>query len=239
MLLYTDIDNNTFGEASDKVYNDWDGLSEVTSLPDHAPHRVVDKMVLAAGTEHADKVKTAIVCPPTIYGQGRGPGNKRSHQLPELSRSTIEKGQGLKVGAGKTYWTYIHVHDLSDLYLKLVEAASGGGNPATWGAEGYYFAEDGDFVWGEASQWVAEAAKKQGFIEDDKVVSVTTEEANKLTWFGAAAWGANSRARAIRARKLLGWEPKSPSIKDETAKTVEVEGKKMGRGHAAKAAGDA
>ena len=54
----------TFGEASDKVYDDLEGVSEVTSLPDDAPHRVTDKIVLDAGTNHAGRVKTAVVCPP-------------------------------------------------------------------------------------------------------------------------------------------------------------------------------
>lgn len=241
ILLYKDIDRDTYGEASTHVHNDWDDLSDVTNLPDHAPHRVVDKIVLEAGTKHADTVKTAIVCPPTIYGQGRGPDNQRSHQVPELSRASLEQGHGIMVGEGKTYWTSVHVHDLSDCFLKLVEAAMNGGKPATWGPEGYYFTENGDIVWGEVSQWVADAAKKQGAIEDDKVVSLSKDQASKMTPMGAALWGANSRARAIRARKLLGWSPKGESLKDNVPKTVEIEARSLGKikGHAAKAAGDA
>jgi len=239
VLLFNDIDRDVYGEASDKIYNDWDGVSEVTNLPDHAPHRVVDKIVLEAGIKHADIVKTAIVCPPTIYGQGRGPDNQRSHQVPELSRVTIEQGHGLMIGQGKTFWTSVHVHDLSDCYLKLVEAAINGGKPATWGAEGYYFTENGDIVWGEVSQWVAAAAKKQGWIQDDKVLSMSKEDANKKTRMGSAMWGANSRARAVRARKLLGWTTKEESLEDNVPRTVEIEAKRLGRGHAAKAAGDA
>lgn len=91
------------------------------------------------------------------------------------------------------------------------------------------------------SQWVASAAKKQGLLEDDKLHSLTTEEANKMTTWGAALWGANSRGRAIRARKLLGWECKAPSLKDEVPLTVEVEAKTIGKipGHAKVAAGEA
>jgi hypothetical protein len=37
-------------------------------LPDEAFHRNVDKIVLEAGAQHAASVKTAVVCPPTIYG---------------------------------------------------------------------------------------------------------------------------------------------------------------------------
>ena len=241
ILLYKDIDSNTYGEASSHVYNDWDNLSDVTNLPDHAPHRVVDKIILQAGTEHADKVKTAIVCPPTIYGRGRGPDNPRSHQVPELTRCTIQQGHGFHVGAGKTYWSNVHVQDLAQCYLKLVEAAINGGKPATWGPEGYYFTENEDFVWGDVSQWVATEAKKQGLIKDDKVQSFTKEQADGLTTWGSAMWGANSRARAVRARKLLGWEPKCASLKDTIPKTVAYEAQRLNTepGHAAKAAGEA
>lgn len=239
ILLFNDIDRDVYGEAADKVYDDMENVSEVTNLPDHAPHRAVDKIVLEAGTQYPGTVKTAIVCPPTIYGQGRGPDNRRSHQVPELSRSIIQQGEGFYVGAGKTYWHSVHVHDLSDCYLKLVEAAMNGGKPATWGPEGYYFVENGPFVWGEVSQWVTAECKKQGLVQSDKVVSYSKEQASQMTAMGAALWGANSRAKAIRARKLLGWEPKGESLKDNIAKTVEVERKNLGIGHAAKAAGDA
>jgi hypothetical protein len=50
------------------VYDDWDGVGELTHLPDHAFHRNVDQIVLDAGAKYAGVVKTALVCPPTIYG---------------------------------------------------------------------------------------------------------------------------------------------------------------------------
>jgi hypothetical protein len=51
-----------------KVFDDLEGVGELTSLPDEAFHRNVDKIVLECGTKHADVVRTAIICPPTIYG---------------------------------------------------------------------------------------------------------------------------------------------------------------------------
>ncbi|KAL8995817.1 MAG: hypothetical protein Q9169_004537 [Polycauliona sp. 2 TL-2023] len=236
VLLFADLERQTFGEASTKVYDDWDNVSEVTSIPDFAPHRNVDKIILAAGNSN---VKTAIVCPPTIYGQGRGPGNQRSIQLPELSRCTLEKGHGIQVGAGKTYWTNVHVHDLSDAYVALVQAAASGGGNASWGAEGYYFTENGEHVWGDISKAVASAAHKQGFIPSDEVKTHTDEEINEMSPFGTGLWGANSRCRAIRARKLLGWSPKGISFEDEIPNTVALEADLRGlvKHHAAKVTG--
>jgi len=101
-LCWADVERKTFGEAAAKVYDDWDGVQELTSLPDIAPHRNVDKVILAAGTEKADVLRTAIVCPPCIYGKGRGPGNQRSMQMPDLAKCILQEKKGFQVGPGKT-----------------------------------------------------------------------------------------------------------------------------------------
>lgn len=220
ILMFADMERQTFGESASKVYDDWDGVGEVTSLPDFAPHRNVDKIVLGAA---AANVKPAIVCPPTIYGPGRGPGNQRSHQVPELSRCTLQKGHGIQVGAGKAYWTNVHVHDLSDVFVSLVEAAASGGGKATWGNEGYYFTEHGEHIWGNIARLVAMAAHKQGFISSAEVKVLPNEELGEMCKAGTLLWGANSRCRALRARKLLGWSPKGKSLEDDIPETVKYE----------------
>lgn len=248
LLLIDDIKENRFGEASDKIYDDIKNLSDITSMPDQAPHRITDKMVISAGTDHADRVKTAIVAPPTIYGVGRGPGNQRSIQVPDLIKGTLQKGHGIKVNAGKTLWSNVHVHDLSDVYLKLVENAAAGeslaewpGKPAIWGPKAYFFTENGEHVWGDISQKVASEARKQSLLETEEVKSLTAEEAGEIRSHGQVLWGCNSRSRASRARNALGWQPSAPSIEDELKVAVENEAKSLGLkpGHAAVAAGDA
>ena len=75
ILTFADSDDDfaTLGSWSDKQYNDLSGVSELTSLPDRAFHRDIDKLVLDAGTKNADVLKTVIVCPPTIYGEFKHP----------------------------------------------------------------------------------------------------------------------------------------------------------------------
>ncbi|KAI5362229.1 Putative NAD-dependent epimerase/dehydratase, NAD(P)-binding domain-containing protein [Septoria linicola] len=251
ILMWEDIresKTNGYGlKFRDKVYDDLENVSEVTALPDEAPHRNVDKIVLGAGTNLHDRVKTAIVSPPTIYGPGRGPDNKRSHQVPELIRTTLEKGYTPRMNDGKTYWGNVHVHDLSALYLKLVEEAAAGGStrewpdkPPTWGAEGYYFCENGEHVWADVSQWVADEAKKQKLIESNQVKPITAEDAASRTPAGHVLWGANSRGRAKRGKELLSWKPEGGSLKEEISRAVEEEAKRLSNepGHAAVAAGD-
>ena len=105
ILMFEDMRDgktNSFGvNFREKVYDDLENVKEVTSLPGDAPHRNVDQIVLEAGTNLSERIKTAIVCPPTIYGPGRGPDNQRSHQIPELIRTSLEKGYVPKVNEGK------------------------------------------------------------------------------------------------------------------------------------------
>ena len=239
ILTFTDIENQIFGEVSRKIFDDWDGIEEVKSIPDTAPHRPVDKIVLAGSTKYGYNVKTAIVCPPCIYGKGRGTGNQRSIQIYDLAKAILSKKQGIQVGPGETYWNNVHIRDLSDLYLKVVEAAATGAGNAFWNNQGYYFAENGEHVWGEISRKLTSEAHKQGLLPSDDVISVTGKEADQLIAHASVLWGANSRASAIRARKLLGWKPKERSIEDEVPEVVNSEAKLLGivKGHAAKVAG--
>lgn len=58
-------DDKKLGEWSDREYNDWTKVEDLTGLPDDAFHKNVDNVVLSSGSQ---SVKTAILCPPTIYG---------------------------------------------------------------------------------------------------------------------------------------------------------------------------
>lgn len=133
----------------------------------------------------------------------------------------------------------MHVNDLSDCYLKLIEAAVAGGGKATLGKEGYYLTENGTLIWGDMSKVVAVEAHKQGLIPTDKVVSVSNEEVDRLRNHGSLLWGANSRGTALRARKLLGWSPRGKSFEAETPQLVQEEARNLGLiiGHAAQVAG--
>jgi nucleoside-diphosphate-sugar epimerase len=241
ILAWADAESSTYGVERKKIYDDGAHISEVTSLPDTAVHRDVDKLILAA---HASSphISTAIVCPPCIYGPGRGPDNRASVQAYRYAEATLRRGKGFVLEDGTNVWNEVHVRDLSALFLALVTAAlQGGAGKATWNDEGYYFAEAGSFAWGDVGRAIAKIALDKGFIAERDVDSVTASEAEKLIQAGSYLWGTNSRCKAVRAREVLGWEPKEKGLMEMLPEIVEGVAKKLGvvKGHAAKAAGEA
>jgi nucleoside-diphosphate-sugar epimerase len=241
VLSFQDFEEGTYGVTREKVYDDWDGIGEVTSLPDTAVHRNVDKVVLAANAASGGTVHSAIVCPPCIYGPGRGPDNKRSVQVYEMTRAALERHKGFVIEEGLNRWTESHVQDLSEIFLALVTAAlSPDGGKATWDDKGYYFTESGSFAWGDIGQKIAKIALDKKLINSAEVDHLSKDEADKLTNAGSYLWGTNSRCKAIRANKLFGWTPKQTSLSDLLPEIVEDEARKLGlkKGHAAYAAGE-
>ncbi|PYI08749.1 nucleoside-diphosphate-sugar epimerase, partial [Aspergillus sclerotiicarbonarius CBS 121057] len=224
ILTFHDTDRNVFGEHSDKVYDDWDHVDELLNLPEHAFHRNVDRVVLETGQTKAGVVQTALVCPPTIYGRGRGPVSQRGRQAYELAKVTLQLQKGPIIGEGKAIWNNIHVHDLSDLYVLLAEAAvQGRDDPELWGERAYYLTENGEHVWGELAKATAQTAVELGLIPEAKAEEINLEDAKKYAGYESLSWGMNSRGRARRGTKVLGWTPLKPSLEATLPEILEDE----------------
>ncbi|KAJ5625472.1 hypothetical protein N7510_001781, partial [Penicillium lagena] len=184
ILTFEDSDKGEYGNPSDKVYDDWDGVEELLNLPDHAFHRNVDQLVLDAAAKYADVLKVAL----------------RGRQVYELANVTLRLKKGPIIGAGKSIWNNVHVHDLSDVYVLLVDAAIAGRS---------------DTLLGELAQTTAEVAAKLGYLPEAKAEPIDLESAKQYAGFESLSWGMNSRGRALRARKILGWKPYRPSLVEE------------------------
>lgn len=235
ILTYFDSEvKKTFGEHDDKVFNDLEGIEELVNLPAAAFHRNVDEIVLNTGKQHANLVKTAIICPPTIYGQGRGPVSGRGRQVYELASFVLKEQYCPRIGKGLSRWNNVHVHDLSNVFELLVEAAldpSKKNDTEIWGAHGYYFTENGEHAWGDLSVEIGQEAHKQKFIKGGtpELRDWSIDEAVKSSaGFEAASWGMNSRGVAARAKKILGWRPQERSLSDEVPDIVQSEAARLG-----------
>jgi len=147
-----EIKEARYGAAGGKFYDDLKDAEEIRAIIKSTPTRIVDNLVIS---QSPSSIKTALIVGPLIYGTGRGPGNTRSIQAPEIARVTLQEKQGFRVGQGLSAWSNIHIRDLSLLIVKLVEAAATG-REGLWNEEGLYLPENGymvsiscDLIWGE------------------------------------------------------------------------------------------
>ncbi|KAL4800816.1 hypothetical protein BDV19DRAFT_352201 [Aspergillus venezuelensis] len=222
-----------------RVFDDWDGIDELRSLPDTAVHRGVDKLVLDAGTS---SLKTAIICPSTVYGVGRGLVSQRSDQIPNLAKLILQTGKGLQLADGKSFWNCVHVYDLSRLHLALLEdvisytyfsnpGASYAGTTeakATFNTTGYYLIESGTYYWGDIARRITQEAHKLGLIPSEEVSIIDIAERNVLRPAGRPVINYSVAVKAVRARKLLGWNPVEGALEEEINGIVRAEGSALG-----------
>ncbi|WP_024819502.1 NAD-dependent epimerase/dehydratase family protein [Arthrobacter sp. 31Y] len=143
-------------------------------------------------------VRSVIICPSLIYGIGGGI-NPNSIQVPFLVEQAQESGKVRVVGKGLNRWSTVHIDDLSDLYSLVLDSAPAGS---------FYFAENGEASFAEIGAAIADRLGMNG------VDSWDPEEAAGLWGPGRAyfTYGSNSRVRAARARKELGWKPAHDSV---------------------------
>ncbi|KAL4754406.1 hypothetical protein BDW72DRAFT_214300 [Aspergillus terricola var. indicus] len=210
--------------VSVKTFDDWEGIGELVSLPDAAPHRNVDKFVLSSGS---GTLKTTIICPSTVYGAGRGLISQRSDQIPNLARLTLQQKKGLQLSDGRTFWNCVHVYDLSRLYVRLIEESISDGN-LPWNEEGYYLVESGTYFWGDISRRITKEAHNLGLLPSEQMMVVEMKDRDILAPAGRPVSNYAVKAKAVRARKLLGWTPVEGSLEHEIPAIVLAEAKSLG-----------
>lgn len=114
-------------------------------------------------------------------------------------------------------WFDIHVYDLSRLYVLLVEAAVAGDVGVSWDRDSYYLVENGEHRWNDLAESLTREAYRQKFISSEEMDAI---DSTNLDVIGMALWNISSRAKAIRARELLGWKPRERSLLQEVPSIV-------------------
>ncbi len=175
----------------------FDGETPLVVNPAKQPRRDIDLRVLGAA---ARGVRSAVICPSLIYGVGKGL-NPHSVQIPFLVDNARACGRVQIVGPGLNVWSNVHIEDIADLYLLALAKAPAGA---------FYFAENGEASFGELAAAIARRLGLPG------VESLPPEVAAQR-WGESKAYfslGSNSRVRATRARRELGWTPRHASLID-------------------------
>lgn len=164
----------------------------------------------------------------TLQGQGRGPVSQRGRQVYEMAKLILTKKFVPIIGEGKARWNNIHVHDLSEVFRLLAnKAAARDSSNELWGPKGYILTENGEHSWSDLARHMAkEVASKEGVSAlEEKPLS--KDAALEQAGFEAVSWGLNSRAKAGRAGKYLGWKPIQGSLESEVPKIVSQEHQRL------------
>ncbi|KAI1638157.1 hypothetical protein F4809DRAFT_660246 [Biscogniauxia mediterranea] len=223
VLCWYDAQHGRLGAAPlrEQTYDDVADIERLVRLPRGAAmHWEVDEFVLGVSASAA--VRAMVVAPPTVYGTGRGPGNRRSLQVPRLARLTLERGFAPVQAPGLAEWDHVHVRDLAAFFVLAVEAAldsEKAADPEIFGPRAYFFVESGAHRWSEVARWVAADAAGRGLIPE----AATREVSDP-------SLGLNARGAASRARKYLGWEPRAEAFREGVAEAVAFEAESMGKG---------
>jgi nucleoside-diphosphate-sugar epimerase len=173
--------------------------------PRKQARRDIDLMVLDAAKLN---IRSAVIAPSLIYGYGTGT-NKESIQIPFLTRNAVQAGAVQIVGKGLNTWSNLHIDDLVDLYLLVAEKTKPGV---------FYFAENGEASFLDLAHSIANR------LGIEKIEHLKAELAVEK-WGMARAlftFGSNSRVRAMRARKELGWNPKFTSAQQWILSSMKV-----------------
>jgi nucleoside-diphosphate-sugar epimerase len=175
--------------------------------PRKQARRDIDLMVLGAAKLN---IRSAVIAPSLIYGYGTGT-NKESIQIPFLTRNALQAGAVQIVGKGLNTWSNLHIDDLVDLYLLVAEKTKPGM---------LYFAENGEASFLDLAGAIA---TRLGIEKIEHLNADTAVE----KWGMARAlftFGSNSRVRAVRARKDLGWNPRHDSAQQWILSSMTVQG---------------
>lgn len=183
------------GEHSAAVFNE---DTPCEPLPERLLRLAIERMVLAASHRG---IRSVVIRPTLIYGRGRGL-NPHSVQLPRLIEIARRHGVPRHVGRGLNVWSHVHIDDVVDLYLLALERA-----PAC----SLFFAENGEASW---KSMAAAVGRLLGLGDETK--DWPLDEAVAALGIGAVtSYGSNSRVTSVKARRMLGWDPKGPPLIEE------------------------
>jgi nucleoside-diphosphate-sugar epimerase len=192
------------GERGDSIYED---DAPVHPLPERAGRVAINSLVLSTAR---NSVRAIVVCPTLIYGRGHGV-NPYSIQIPKMIALARKHGVAKHVGRGENIWSNVHIDDLVDLYLLVLDRAPAGA---------FYYAENGENSMREAAEAISRMLGLGGRTEPMSVDEAAAEWGESAVNY---SFGSNSRVRATRARRELGWSPTRPALLDDIERGSYVE----------------
>jgi hypothetical protein len=207
------------GKLNPKVWSDISSLAEIRDLPYNALHRNTEIILHDTVRRYGDKINIAVMCPPDIYGKGKGLAKTHSSLIPiyiqEIKRLG---GKVFYYGEGTNTRSWVHIDDLMEVYLKVIEAAVSGDAVDYFGDNGYHFAATQEHSHLDVANAVGRILLEQGVIEDPKPAPISLEQLDSMLnpsryeRLARYMFASNSRTRAERAERLYGYKGEAPGL---------------------------
>ncbi|KAI4935004.1 hypothetical protein J4E86_011446 [Alternaria arbusti] len=213
-------DESYLGKLNPMIWSDTTSLPEIRQLPPTALHRNTETILHDTIAKHGDKINIAIMCPPDIYGKGRGLAKTHSALIPFFIKEAKNMGgKPFYYNDGTNTRSWVHIDDLMRLYLHVVEAAVSRSSPHDFfNDNGYYFASTQEHSQSSVAKATAEILHKHGVIHDAEPVQISLQELDKmanLPGFPKLArylFASNSRTRAERAAEKWGYRGEAKGL---------------------------
>jgi nucleoside-diphosphate-sugar epimerase len=185
------------GEASGRTFEE---STPFTPVPAKRARVAIDRLVRDSAREG---IRSIVVCPTMIYGSGLGV-KRDSAQVPLLIQESLRREAGVHLGAGLNVWSNVHIEDLVDLYLLVIDKAPPGS---------FFFAENGEAALKDIATAISRMQGWEGRTfrwELPEAIQALGEETARY------ALASNSRVRAVEGRKL-GWRPRHGALLEDIA----------------------
>ncbi len=185
------VSDDALGEPGDSVF---DETTPVEPVPGKAARIAINDLI----RDSAPGVHSVVLCHSLIYGSTDAP-RAQSVQIPPLVAQAKESGIARHVGRGLNRWSNVHIADVADLYhLALAKAPAGS----------FYFVENGETAFVDLVGAIGQALGLGPAQAWDPAAAVAYWGQD----LGAYALGSNSRVRAGKARRELGWAPRHGDV---------------------------
>lgn len=166
--------------------------SELDPTPLVAWRPAVEQLALDAAQRG---VRSIVLRPAMVYGRGGG-------SVADFVASARKSGAARYIGTGENRWSLIHVEDLADLYVRALEQAEAGTL--------LMVASGPSMRVREIAERASRAAGAGG-----QTASWPLEEARGRLGPYADALVLDQQVSGERARNLLQWTPKAPTLAEE------------------------
>tara|TARA_R110002003_G_scaffold117_1_gene10363 strand:- start:23381 stop:24463 length:1083 start_codon:yes stop_codon:yes gene_type:complete len=217
------------GTKSDVIWSDVDStsLAKIRTLPAGELHRNTETILHDIAHTHPDKINIAIMCPPDIYGRGLGLGKTHSALIPLFVHEIKALGAPFYYAAGTNTRSWVHISDLTRLYLHVVESAVSSPNPEKYfNANGYYFAATQEHSQVDLARATGAILHRHGVIETAEPVQVGLEQLDSMARvprfpaLGRYLFASNSRTRAERAEGEWGYKGEAEGLMEGLERDV-------------------